>query len=369
MRSANEIDFWRGLALIAIFINHIPGFPFERFTHRDYGYSDSAELFVFLAGWAVRLVAQNANQPLGLARLVLRLCGRAVTLYAAQILITMLAIAIIAGFALWLDNPLLLEWHNAAAVFQEPVRTHLGLVFLTHQLGYFDILPLYVVLMAGAPLMAIVHRLAPHALLPLSLAIYLCALAFRIDLPTWPVEGVWFFNPFAWQLVFVLGFVMAGRDGAGGWARRNHTWLRPLGIAVVVVCVVLAVKGWEPDPTRMPEPKLLFVVDKGNMTPFKLIHFLMLAAALAGSFRWIVRVAAPVARFLSMLGRNSLNVFCVGSVMSLTGQFIRVASEGSFWVDICVLLAGIGILGITAWLSELRDRLRVPVAPSKPSAS
>lgn len=369
MRSANEIDFWRGLALIAIFINHIPGFPFERFTHRDYGYSDSAELFVFLAGWAVRLVASSAAQPLGLARLVLRLTGRAVTLYAAQILITMLAIAIIASFALWLDNPLLLEWHNAAAVFQDPVRTHVGLVLLTHQLGYFDILPLYVVLMGGAPLMAVVHRLAPHALLPLSLGLYLCALAFRMVLPTWPVEGVWFFNPFAWQLVFVLGFVMAGDDGVGAWARRNLSWLRPLGRIFIAVCVVLAVLNWEPDPTLMPEPKLLFVVDKGNMTPLKLIHFLMLAAAFAGSFRYVLRFAPLLGRFLSMLGRNSLNVFCVGSILSLTGQFIRVASGGSFWVDICVLLAGIGILGITAWLSELRDRLRVPVARSAPSAS
>ena len=369
MRSANEIDFWRGLALVAIFINHIPGFPFERFTHRDYGYSDSAELFVFLAGWAVRLVSTSATETLGLVRLVLRLTGRAVTLYAAQILITMLAIAIIAGFALYLDNPLLLEWHNAAAVFQEPVRAHLGLVLLTHQLGYFDILPLYVVLMGGAPLMAVVHRLAPHALLPLSLGLYLCALAFRMVLPTWPVEGVWFFNPFAWQLVFVLGFVMAGSDGAGGWARRNLAWLRPLGCVFVAVCVVLAVSNWEPDPTRMPEPKLFFVVDKGNMTPFKLLHFLMLAAAFAGSYRYIARLAGPVCRFLSMLGRNSLNVFCVGSLLSLTGQFIRVASEGSFWVDLCVLLVGVGILGITAWLSELRDRLRVPVARSVPSSS
>lgn len=369
MRTANEIDSWRGIALVAIFINHIPGFPFEKFTHRDYGYSDSAELFVFLAGWAVRLVASNTSQPSGLAALMLRLVGRAVTLYAAQILITMLAIAIIAGAALWFDNPLLLEWHNAAAVFQEPVRTHLGLVFLTHQLGYFDILPLYVVLMAGAPLMAVVHRFAPHALLPLSLAAYLVALAFRIEVPTWPVEGVWFFNPFAWQIVFVLGFVIAGEDGAGGWARRNLYWLRPVGGIFVAICFVLAWNDWSPDPTRMPDPKLFFIVDKGNMTPLKLIHFLMLAAAFAGSFRYILRVARPAARFLSMLGRNSLNVFCVGSLLSLTGQFIRVASAGSFGVDLCVLFIGVAVLGVTAWLSELRDRLRASVARSASVAS
>ena len=56
--------------------------------------------------------------------------------------------------AIELDNPLLLQWHNAAAVFNDPVPTHIGLAVLTHQLGYFDILPLYVVLMLMAPFFA-----------------------------------------------------------------------------------------------------------------------------------------------------------------------------------------------------------------------
>jgi hypothetical protein len=368
MRSANEIDFWRGLALVSIFINHIPGFAFERLTHRNYGLSDSAELFVFLAGWALRYVATSAEQPLGLVRLVLRLGARAVTLYAAQIMITMLAIGMIAAFALWLDNPLLLEWHNAAAVFQEPVRTHLGLVLLTHQLGFFDILPLYVVLMMGAPLIAIVHRLAPAALLPLSVMLYLATLILRIELPTWPVDGVWFFNPFAWQLIFVLGFVLAKDEGPGALARRNLRWLRPVAAVLVVFSCWLVLRDWEPDPTRVPEPKLLFVFDKSNLSPARLLHFLALAAAFAGTFRLIARVVPPVGRFLSMLGRNSLNVFCVGSLLSLFGQLVRVASGGSFWADLAVLVGGVAVLGFVAWLSELRDRLKGSLVSSPRSS-
>jgi hypothetical protein len=79
MRKPNEIDFWRGLALVSIFINHIPGFYFERFTHKNIGVSDSAELFVFLAGWSVRLVAESSS-ALGLARLNVRFAARAVVL-------------------------------------------------------------------------------------------------------------------------------------------------------------------------------------------------------------------------------------------------------------------------------------------------
>ena len=140
-RRANAIDFWRGVALVTIFINHIPGNWFERFTHRNFGFSDSAELFVFLAGFSLRLVTGIDQHKESTPQLALRLGGRAVTLYAAQIMITMLALAMIAAAALLLDNPLILDWHNAGAVFQSPVETHVGLVLLSHQLGYFDILP------------------------------------------------------------------------------------------------------------------------------------------------------------------------------------------------------------------------------------
>jgi hypothetical protein len=359
MRSANEIDFWRGLALVSIFVNHIPGFAFERFTPRNFGLSDSAELFVFLAGWALRRVADGAAEPVGRIRLVLRLGARGVKLYAVQILLTMLAIALIAAAAIGLDNPLLLEWHNAAAVFQDPVPTHLGLVLLTHQLGYFDILPLYVVLMLGAPAMAVVHRIAPAGLLPLSIAIYLLALTFGVNLPTWPVEGVWFFNPFAWQLIFVLGFVLAGPgDGLGAWVRRRLEWIRPIAWAAVVAGAVIVLNDYEPDPIRVPQPTLLFVFDKTYQSPARLLHFLAVAAAFAGAFRLVMRVASLPARYLAMLGRNSLNVFCVGSLLSLVGQIVRFALGGALLVDCIFLLIGLLALGFTAWLSELRDRLR-----------
>ena len=358
MRAANEIDFWRGLALVSIFVNHIPGFAFERITHRNYGLSDSAELFVFLAGWSLRRLADNSDGNLSLARLVLRLGARAVTLYAAQILITMIAIGLIAASALFLDNPLLLEWHNAAAVFQDPVPAHLGLVLLTHQLGFFDILPLYVVLMCGAPLMAVVHRLAPRLLLPASLAVYAVTLTFSLNLPTWPVEGFWYFDPLAWQLVFVLGFVLGGPSGLGGVARRHLVWLRPVGAVVVAAGAWLALKDYAPDPLRVPSPRLFFLFDKTFLSPARLLHFLALVAVFGGAFSAIHRALPRPARFLSMLGRNSLNVFCVGSILSLMGQLARFTLGGFVLVDTGVLLIGLAVLGFTAWVSELRDRLR-----------
>ena len=150
-RQANAIDFWRGFALISIFINHIPGIYYSRFTHANISVSNSADLFVFLAGWSLRYVVGTGDKRTSIWHLLLRLVGRALTLYYVQVMITMVAIAMLAATAILRDNPLVLEWHNAAAVFHDPVPTHIGLALLTHQLGYFDILPLYVVLMVMAP--------------------------------------------------------------------------------------------------------------------------------------------------------------------------------------------------------------------------
>lgn len=369
MRKANEVDFWRGLALVTIFINHIPGFSFEQLTHRNLGLSDSAELFVFLAGWSLRRLADNVSENLGLGRLVLRLGARAVTLYAAQILITMIAIAMIASAALILENPLLLEWHNAAAVFQDPVPAHVGLVLLSHQLGFFDILPLYVTLMLGSPVLAVIHYVRPGLVLPLSLLLYAGALAFEINFPTWPVEGSWYFNPLAWQLVFVLGFVLAGRaTPARILVRRHRLAVRIVAGVVLVACLVVVKTGWAPDPTRVPWPPLFFVFDKTYDTPARLIHFLALVAAFGGSFPLIIRYAPPLGRFLSMLGRNSLNVFCVGSLLSIAGQILRFALGSDMIVEVPILLIGIAILGFTAWLSELRARLQERSSPLPPAA-
>ena len=213
-RQANAIDFWRGFALVTIFINHIPGVFYERLTYRNLSISDSAELFVFLAGWSLGLLVVSGREPVTAPRLVARLGGRALTIYAAQILISSLALAMLAAAAYSFDNPLILEWHNAAAVFQDPALAHIGLVLLTHQLGYFDILPLYVVLMLAAPLIALIDRFAWPLLVPLSLALYLASLIVPFTAPTWPVPGQWFFNPFAWQVIFVLGFALVARRGA-----------------------------------------------------------------------------------------------------------------------------------------------------------
>ena len=368
-RQANPVDFWRGFALVSIFINHIPGIYYSHFTHGNVSISDSADLFVFLAGWSLRYLVGSSTRQTATWFVVLRLIARAAQIYAAQILITMLAIAILALAATTLDNPLLLEWNNAAAVFYDPIPTHVGLVLVTHQLGYFDILPLYVVVMAMAPVFAVIDRYTPNLLLPLSLALYCVVLVFRINPPTWPVAGEWFFNPLAWQVTFVLGFTLARDGGIGGFARRYLTWIRIIAAPIVVTGAVMVWTGWFPDPTTVPQPILFFIAEKTYDTPMRLIQFLAVVAIFSGAYPYVRRWVAPLTDFFSMLGRNSLPVFCVGSLLSLTAQIVRYLYEGYVSIDTVVVILGITIMAATAWLAEWRDRVRSKPSVVSPSAS
>ncbi len=351
-RPPNAIDFWRGWALVTIFINHVPGLYFIQFTHRNYGFSDAAELFVFLAGWGLQITVAKHVLSDTLGQLMWHLGRRAIKIYAAQILIISLAVAMLAAASILLDNPLLVTWNNAEAVFSDPVRANVGLVALTHQLGYFNILPLYIVLTALAPLIVLIDRLAPRLLLPASAGLYAFALVTETNFPTWPVDGEWFFNPLTWQLTYVLGFFFAKLVMATGDALPWQTPVRWVALPLLVLSAFGDVYGWMPDPTTAPSPILFFIDHKTFESPIRVTHLLMLVIALSGVFPYLARHLPRFTSFLSLLGRHSLNVFCVGSLASLAAQIVRYTLDGGLLVDIAIVIAGVAIMALTAHLTD-----------------
>jgi hypothetical protein len=202
------IDFWRGFGLLTIFIDHVPENVFQHVTQQNFGFSDAAELFVFLSGVSVAVAYGTRffdGETVGAVRAVLR---RAFTIYWVQILISLLIIAIFVGAAaLWHEDDLL---EDADVVVSNPLQTTAAILALLHQLENANILPLYIVLLLMTPLLLALARRDDRLMLAASAGIYLAARAFSLNLPTWPVEGTWWFNPIAWQLIFAIGIV-AGR--------------------------------------------------------------------------------------------------------------------------------------------------------------
>lgn len=356
MRNTNAIDFWRGLALVMIFIDHVPGNAFAYWTLSAFAICDAAELFVFLAGWALSYATGGPRKPEPAGRVMIRLIARAIEVYRAQLVITLMALALLAATALIRQNPIYLEWHNAGPAFYEPVRALIGVVLMSYQLGYFNILPLYVVLLVMGPAIVLIGRADARAALALSVLVWLAALLSRVSMPSWPVEDPWFFNPFSWQLVMTLGFLAGERARQGDELRAVVAPWVPIAALVVGLCALTTQLHIGPDPLLVPEPRLLFVYDKTYVSPIRIINLLALVIAFHAVFGVIDRRVPWLTSWLCSFGRNSLAVFCVGSLYSLVGQIVRFLNQGLFLVDFGIIVSGIGVMGGTAWFVEWRSR-------------
>ena len=202
-----SIDFWRGGVLIAILVDHIPGNMLEMFTPRNFGLSDSSEAFVFLSGLSVGMVYLPRARKHGLWAVARGCLQRALKIYGAHIALTLAALVIFAC-AWWMSGvDDLIAAHGRSFIFGSPASGLAGIVLLSQQLGYFNILPLYVVLMLWTPLALAIAMRSPGLAVFTSVSIYAGSRALGLELPTWPEAGGWFFNPFAWQLVFTIGLV------------------------------------------------------------------------------------------------------------------------------------------------------------------
>src|ERR1700746_485145 len=240
------IDFWRGFGLLTIFIDHMPESIFQHVTQQNFGFSDAAELFVFLSGVSVAL-AYGARffdgETVGAGRAVLR---RAFTIYWVQILISLWIIAIFVGAAaLWKESDLL---EDADVVVSNPLQTTAAILALFHQLENANILPLYVVLLLMTPLLLAMARRDDRLMLAASAGIYLAARAFSLNLPTWPVEGTWWFNPIAWQLIFAIGIVAGRRLKRGGIAYDARLFAVCLAIVAIAAVVRTDAFGYASGP-------------------------------------------------------------------------------------------------------------------------
>lgn len=355
MRPPNAIDFWRGVALVMIFVNHVPGMDYSILTLRNYAISDAAELFVFLAGCSLAFVANGSTQRKSAGQVIMRLLMRAFDIWRAQIVTISVAIAMLGASAIVFTDPLLLEWHNAGPAFSDTVRSSIGLALLTYQIGYFNILPLYVVLLLLAIFFVVIARWSLVAALLASLALYVATLTFQIQLPSWPAGGAWFFNPLSWQLLIVLGFLaMTAKRRYPAWeTAMARLW--PLSLALVVLGCTIVWIDYRPDPMTVPAPRYFFLFDKEYLSPARILSMLAIAIAFYPAFPVLSQQMGPVVRYCSSLGRNSLGVFCMASLLALAGQILRYLGEPTFLLDTAIVASGLVMMRITAWIAEYQS--------------
>ncbi|WP_202354794.1 OpgC family protein [Mesorhizobium sp. 113-3-3] len=360
-----RIDVLRALALIVIFIDHVPGTAFETLTYKNFGFSDAAEAFVLISGISVALAYGTKFRPGGRLLATLKMWRRAGVLYVAHLVTTMVVIALFCTVAVFTRRPELLKLINIEPLMKNTPEGLVGIVTLGHQLGYNNILPVYAVLLLMAPAFVLFISSRPVAALVASGALWFFAGIWQIAPPNYPEPGFWFLNPLSWQFLFNIGVAAMLHVRRGGVIPVNR-WL--VGAAAAYVAAALI---WVHSPlwgqiTWFKLPVVIGGFDKTFLSLPRLLHILAVSylivalPALSNLFR-----TSPD-HPLAILGKRSLPVFIAGTVIAMVAQVMKLINPGGLAYDSLLLSAGIAMQFALAfyleWLSTIGGSGKVRAA-------
>jgi hypothetical protein len=358
-----RLDLFRGVALWLIFLDHIPENVVNWFTIRNYGFSDATEIFIFISGYTAAFVYGRAMRERGFLVSSARILRRAWQIYVAHIFLFTIFMAEIAYVAATFDNPLYAEEMKILDFLKQPDVTIFQALILKFKPVNMDVLPLYIILLLLFPPMLFVLLRQPAFALAGSALLYVLAWNFDWNLPAYP-NGVWFFNPFAWQLMFVFGAWCA----LGG-ARRLAPAMRSnivLAIAVAYLVFAFAITlTWYVEPLARFVPNWLsewmYPIDKTNLDVLRFAHFVALATV---TVRFVPRdwrgLHAAILQPAIRCGQHSLEIFCLGVFLAFAGQFVIGEYSGGPLVQVAISLIGILIMIATAnlisWYKVIEGR-------------
>ncbi len=356
----DAIDFWRGVVLAIIFINHIPGNILGSLTPRNFGFSDASEAFVFISGLSVALAYGRRFKGVGAVSASMPLLRRAFRLYFVHLALTAAALLLFAAATALTGQDSLLADHGCATAFLEPARGLYGIVTLSNQISYFNILPLYVVLLVIAPPLFLIGVRDRSWMLLVSVVIYLMGRWLEPGFHASGDDATWYFNPAAWQLMFAIGiFVGLALPEKGVFFCRSIYWSALL-FSFIAAVVVTNVAGLVPGFVDQIGEFLDW--NKTNLGVIRIVAFLALAYSIYCS--GITARLRPMSIYpaFSLLGRHALPVFCLGSLLSALGQILNETWISSPVLDVLFVAGGVGVLLMSAKALEYRRELNWAIA-------
>jgi len=378
-----RLDFFRGIAMIIILFAHTPGNFFTSWIPARWGFSDATEMFVFSSGMASAVAFgrtfDRAGWGLGTARVAYR-CWQ---VYWAHIGMFFAIAALLVGLnALGPFDRDYVGQLNLYPFFNDTMPEFLGLLTLTYVPNYFDILPMYLVILAMMPIVMALSRINLWLTGAVVIAVWLFAqhrildsvgaghLALSLPAEPWS-DRRWFFNPFGWQLVFFTGFAFMI-----GWIPKPpvNKWLIGVAALIVIANIPLSNIGvrainreWfglvlDGNPVIDWRVDNRIWITKSDFGLFRYIQFLSLAYLSwvlvgVGGARLIVQGTGTAARIwdriitiLMKIGQQSLAVFVFSMVLArFNGFWLDQWGRDATWHTILVNLVGVGLLVAVAY--------------------
>ena len=348
-----RLDLFRGMALWLIFVDHLPPNILTWLTIRNYGFSDATEIFIFISGYTAAFVYGRAMLQAGFMIATARILRRVWQIYVAHVFLFTIFLAEISYVATRFENPLYTEEMGIMDFLKQPDVTIVQALLLRFRPVNMDVLPLYIVLMLFLPVILWLMKWKADVTLALSALLYALTWHFDWSLTAYP-NGVWFFNPLAWQLLFVFGAWCA----MGGAQRMSRILSSPatlwicLAYMFAAFCVTLT---WYVPQLGYLMPRVIeqwmYPIDKTNLDVLRFAHFLALAAI---TVRFLPRdwsgLKSPWLRPLILCGQHSLEIFCLGIFLAFAGHFVLAEISGGAAMHALVSISGILIMWGMAWL-------------------
>lgn len=356
-----RLDFFRGFALIFIFLDHIPSNLVNWVTIRNYGFSDAAEIFVFVSGYAAALAYGATMRRSGFWLATARILRRCWQLYVAHIFLFVIFTAQIAYVTARFNNPMFVEEMQTIHFLNDPNVALVQALLLKFRPANLDILPLYIVLLLAFPITLWGLERRSVVVLMISALLYVIVQATHVNFPSYPPGEGWFFNPLAWQFLFVIGALLGRAHGSAVPIVPRHPILLWVAGAYLMFSFLI-VMSWHIPQLKILIPgwidHILYPIRKTDLDLLRLFSFLAwayvtvsLVEADSRFLSW--RVCQPVIR----CGQQSLYVFCVGIVLSFSGHFFLVEVNDSFGMQLLVSVTGTGLMVALAYLLSWYRRM------------
>jgi hypothetical protein len=350
-RRDTRIDVFRALALLTIFVNHVPGTLFEHLTHKNFGFSDSAEAFVLISGVAVGMAYGLKFKPGNRLLIALKAWKRAGVLYVAHVMTTVATLAIFSAAALYFTRPDLLKLINIQMIIEDTPEALIGLATLGHQIGYNNILSMYAAVLLMMPFFLLLGSLNLGLMVTVSGLVWLLAGIWKIAPANYPADGFWFLNPLSWQFLFIIGVASTMHVRRGGEIRFNR-WLVSLAVAYLIFALVwVRLPLWGAE-TSLALPAVLGGFDKTFLSLSRLLHILSLAYLIAVLPGLSNLARASPRNPLAVLGRHSLPVFIAGTLLAMLCQVMKIVSPGGVVYDTVLISTGIALQFAFAYYLE-----------------
>jgi hypothetical protein len=355
-----RLDLFRGIANWAMFLGHVPGSVLAWCSFRNYGFSDGADLFVFISGYTSALVFGRKMAEGGFAFGTSRLLRRVWQIYVAHVLLFVIYLASVHYLSGKFSAPDWIDQFNVGPLLASPVDTITQGLLLRYKPLNLDVLPLYVVLMGAFPSVLWLMLRYRNWIMAGSVLVYFAARQFGWNLPSYP-SGVWYFNPFAWQLLFILGAWLA----LGG-ANMLHFLVRSravmiFGLAYLLFAAAMTMAAQIPELQKLL-PRALFEAfnpnDKTNLAPYRFLHLAVLII-LGARFIPIDAAGLQAALWKPVIkcGQQSLEVFAVGICLSFLGYFVLQTTASGVIAQLLVGSGGISIMTAVAYYRSWSKRV------------